>query len=152
MVDRVVEDVQGRLAIDTDVDWGSGLLSHHLLLKLSKEAGLCGSSRELHVLAFARAETGIGDQFGLPTDGSTCGEKNVGSSAATSVMTGEKTGITVAPQLSRFAPLVNQPLPTCALQVPKDMLHPLLVRLPTVRVEAAETADSGCDVWAGAHS
>ena len=56
MVDRVVENVQCRLAVDTDVNWGSGHLSHHLLLKLSKETGLCGGSRELQVLAFAGAE------------------------------------------------------------------------------------------------
>ena len=78
--------------------------------------------------------------------------KNVGSAAATYVRTGEKACITVAPQLCRFAPLVDQSLPTCAAQVTKDMLNSLPVSLPRVRVEAVETADSGCDVWAGAHS
>ena len=129
VVDRVVEDVQGRLAVDTDVDGSCGLLSHHLLLELAKEARLgCGRS-QLHVLTFAGAEAGIGDELGLPADGTSCRDEDESPAASTSVWTGEEARITVAPQLGRLAPSVNDSLPTCALQVPKDMLNPLPVSL-----------------------
>ena len=99
MVDRVVNDVQSRLTVDTHLHWGGREVSHHLVLELS-EAGLRRSCRKLHVLTLARSQAGVGDEFGLPADSSPSREKHEAPSTATRVRAGEVACITVPPQLS----------------------------------------------------
>ena len=60
MVDWVVDEVQGRLAVEEDSNRGGDFrLSLHLELELSKEAGLPPSYGKRHVLTFARAQAGF---------------------------------------------------------------------------------------------
>ena len=60
MVNRAVNQIQSRLAVEVDTNRGGGAnLALHLKLKLSKKAGLLPSHGQPHVLTFARAEAGI---------------------------------------------------------------------------------------------
>ena len=69
MVNRVVNQIQSRLAVEVDTNRGGDAnLALHLKLKLSKKAGLLPSHGQPHVLTFARAEAGIPHQFTLPAD------------------------------------------------------------------------------------
>ena len=60
MVNRVVNQIQSRLAVEVDANRGGDAnLALHLKLKLAKKAGLLPSHGQPHVPAFARAEAGI---------------------------------------------------------------------------------------------
>ena len=60
VVNRIVNQIQSRLAVEVDSDRG-GMSSRprHLELELSKETGVLPSHGQPHVLALGGAETGI---------------------------------------------------------------------------------------------
>ena len=106
MVDWVVDEVQGRLAVEEDSNrGGDSRLSLHPELELSKEVGLLPSHGKRHVLAFARAQAGIPNHFLLLNDGSYSRQEDESCTRAASVGTGKVARIAaVNPFLLHEAP------------------------------------------------
>ena len=70
MVYRIVDQIQGRLAVQVDSNrGGDASRAIHLQLELAEETGLLPRHGQPHVFTFARAETGIPNQLALPADG-----------------------------------------------------------------------------------
>ena len=152
MVNRVVDEVNGRITIDIHLNGGGdSSLAHHLELKLWKEAGLLASHGECNGLTFTGTQASIAHQFRLPADGPNSREEDKGCPCRGNVGAGEVARITVTPQLGRHPLLVAQALPISALQISEHMLNTLLVRPSRIRIEAIETADRGGDVRSRTH-